>query len=417
MKYIFLFFIITTTTALYSQDYSIKKLELTTSPAYVLLGVQPTNIMRPSTPRDFTAGIQNFNINGTIQPCLALEANPFNWKKSENEDYNFIASDYFDKRVLPAIKKNFAISLATSESDTVAFGNLTKGTGLGFGLRATIFPGKINNFTYNNFYEYGLAETKSEFLDELDRLSSNAAFSTKDIFIIVQHAFGNASVWLNNSINIPSEMKDKILYDLNLYKIGFESEPSLSLLTSKVSSESALVTAEKNKASNNIDSRAIPFAKDGFILEMAFSNLIHIQNNLWDSAVYAKTGLWLTPSYRFDLSKKDNLQSLDLLCVIRYLWNERRVDRANYWDFGAKIQYNRNSWNLSMEGVSRYATQVADGINNNWTYSWIGNVNYAITEDISFRFSFGSSFNGNSINYDQPKSAIIMGGLNFGVLK
>lgn len=398
-------------------SHEIKKLEITNSPAYVLLGIQPTNIMRPSTPRDFSTGLQYFNVNGVLQPGFALEANPFNWDKKDKQTTNsFLANDYFDKRVWPAIKKNFAFSLATSATDTTIFGSLEKGTGLGYGIRATIIPGTVHKPTYNNFYTYSLAETQLEFIDELEELTKDLTGNT-DPYEYIQRAMDAAIFWLSGTEHIPKSMKEEISEELIIYKGAFATKKTISELKSKITSERNRISTEKVSAAERINRRAIPFARDGFILELAYSGLFHLQNNVWDNAVFAKSGLWLTPSFRFDLSDDEIIQSFDILGVVRYLWNDKRVDNSNYLDFGLKFQLNRNKWNVSIEGVGRYAEFTPEEVQKNMTYSWIANFNYLITEDVSFRFSFGSNFNGTTKVYDSPTSAIIMGGLNLGILR
>jgi hypothetical protein len=401
------------------------KLELTSSPAYVLLGVQPTNIIRPSTPRDFAAGLQYFNINGVIQPGFAMEVNPFNWgkKEVENNSSSFVANDFFDKRAWPAIKKNFSLSIATSSTDTAIFGNLQKGTGVGFGIRATIVPGTVHKPTYDNFYAWALGESKLAFLTYLSFYIQDLK-SDDDPEKAISRAMDGAEVWLSNTSHIPGEMKTKILEELDIYKKGFSKYTTKQqldpVLANTGDAEMSIIRDQNNKAAIAIDNMKMPFARDGFILEFAFSGLVVMQQNTWDSLVYAKSGVWLTPSYRLDLSssqKPGTIQSLDFLGIIRYLYNEERVDEGNYADIGLKLQFNRNSWNSSAEGVMRHASVVPDGIDNKWTYSWIFNFSYLITEDISFRFSFGSNFNGNTTTFTEPNAIILMGGLNFGILK
>src|SRR5689334_3661819 len=57
-----------------------ESLKLTSAPAYTILGVDPQNIQRPSTPADFIAGAQSAVVNGKLQPNFAIEATPYYWK-------------------------------------------------------------------------------------------------------------------------------------------------------------------------------------------------------------------------------------------------------------------------------------------------------------------------------------------------
>jgi len=401
------------------QDPQLKQLELTTSPAYVLLGVQPSNIQRPSTPRDFAATLQTAQVNGSLQPNFAVETNPFNWnKKPLKNKYSFVANDYFSDEIWPAIKKNFALSLATSTTDTAKFGELHKGTGLGYGVRVTLFPGTVNKRTRDDFKAWARAEIKELFANVLQREinKEDHTFSYQD----VTRVFDMTAANLLARKDIPDHVKPWLLNELTIYKGRLAAVSDKSELDSLLTAEIDTLSKEKGHALDKINGRKTPFARDGFILEFAAAGLTVMQSNAWDSSMYAKTGIWLTPSYRIDLSSDDDLaliQSFDILGVLRYIWNANRVDPANYLDFGAKVQFNRNDWNLGFEGVFRHASEAPAGVDSRWTYSWVGNFSYTIEENITLRLSFGSQFDGNTRRYTKPNEILAIGGVNFGFHK
>ncbi|WP_118974749.1 hypothetical protein [Taibaiella koreensis] len=399
-----------------AQEPDLKPLELTASPAYILLGVQPTNIQRPSTPRDFAASLQSAAVNGVLQPNFALEVNPFNWnKKAAGNQYSFIANDYFSTDILPAIKKNFAISLATSSTDTVKFGDLNKGTGLGYGLRVTLLPGTVNKRTTEDLHAWATAETKQLALSLVDNLLNSPSFTYED----VQRAFDMAAAHTAERKDIPDAMKAGLQNDLLSLKGKVAALKDTAALQSWLATEEPALDSMKAVALDRINKRRTPFAREGFILEAAYSGVIVLQNNNWDNAVYAKTGIWITPSYRLDLSNDKDLklvQSLDFLGILRYIWNEHRVDPGNYLDFGAKAQFNRNDWNIGLEGVFRHASEIPLTQSSHWTYSWAANFSYTLQDNITLRLSFGSQFDGNTRVYTKPNEILAIGGISFGLL-
>lgn len=403
----------------FSQEPQLKQLELTTSPAYALLGVQPTNIQRPSTPRDFAAGLQSSLVNGILQPNFAMEVNPFNWsKKAPKNKYSFIANDYFSSKPFPAIKKNFALSLATSATDTVKFGDLTKGTGIGYGARITILPGTVNRKTRNDFKAWASVEVKDLFLGVVESFvtAPDHTFSYDDI----NRAYDMTVANLLTREDISDEMKPAIRNELTVYKGQLAAFKDSAALVDQLNTDRGTFAADKIKALDRINARKTPFARDGFILEVAYSGVTVLQNNTWDSSIYAKTGIWITPSYRIDLSSDEDpklVQSFDMLGILRYMWNNKNVDKGNYLDFGAKLQFNRNDWNLGFEGLFRHASEVPAGINSRWTYSWVTNFSYTIQENITLRLSFGSQFDGNTRTYTKPNEVLAVGGISFGFLK
>lgn len=406
-------------TAFAQENPNVKALEITSNPGYVLLGVQPTNISRPSTPRDFVAGMQSAVVNGRLQPNFAMEANPFNWfkKKSKEKDYRFIANDYLSPKPGPAIRRNFAISLATSESDTVVFGDLQKGMGLGYGLRFTIFPGTVNKATLKNVRDISVKDVQTVFLEALQFLiDENDDFK----YEYLARAQDLAIAHLQKRTDIPDDLKPLVEKEIVQYKSAFALKTKQEEVLAFIHAEDSVLQQQIGDAAKGIGMRKEPFARDGFILEFAYSGVTVFQQNQWAQAVNAKNGIWLTPSYRIDMGAEDQpdlIQSFDMLGIVRYLWNDKRVDAGNYLDVGLKAQFNRNDWNVSLEGVGRHASEVPADVKSNWTYSWLTTFSYTINEITTLKFTFGSRFNGNTVVYTQPAEMVAVGGLSFGLFK
>lgn len=417
--YIILLLISAGSTAFAQENPNVKALEITSNPGYVLLGVQPTNISRPSTPRDFVAGMQSAVVNGRLQPNFAMEANPFNWfkKQSKEKDYRFIANDYLSPKPGPAIRRNFAISLATSESDTVVFGDLQKGMGLGYGLRFTIFPGTVNKATLKNVRDISVKDVQTVFLEALQFLiDENDDFK----YEYLSRAQDLAIAHLQKRTDIPDDLKPLVEKEIAHYKSVFALQTKQEEVLAFIHKEDSVLQQQIGDAAKGIGLRKEPFARDGFILEFAYSGVTVFQQNQWAQAVNAKNGIWLTPSYRIDLGAEDQpdlIQSFDMLGIVRYLWNDKRVDAGNYLDVGIKAQFNRNDWNVSLEGVGRHASEVPVDVKSNWTYSWLTTFSYTINEITTLKFTFGSRFNGNTVVYTQPAEMIAVGGLSFGLFK
>lgn len=380
---------------------NLKKLQITSNPVYVLLGSQPTNIIRPSTPRDFVVNILNNSPNGVLKSDLAIEFNPFLFTKDSVTKNLFLASNYFDTNIWNNIKKSFNISIASSATDSTLLGTFNKGTSLGAGFRFAIIPGNANEKTSKVYYNWHKYRFKENLIKSRMRKENGYNFDEM----------------INKSKSIPENFKLKMKEDVQLTLNGLNS----ALIDNEALLNDSLKIFHSKKVESfiKLSNEQIPFAKDGFILEVAGSGMIHLQENLWEKCVFAKAGLWLTPSYRIDLStpSKNNISSIDALGIIRYIWNNSRVDVGNYLDSGIKCQYNYNQFNISIEGIARYATNVPLTSISNWTYSTLMNLGYQITDDISFNFTFGNNFNGNTTTYSKPVGAIVMGGISYAILK
>lgn len=398
---------------------NVQKLVVTSSPAYTLLGVQPDNIQRPSTPRDFIGGVQSAIVNGQLQPNFAMEVNPLNWFKKTNSN-QFYANDYFYKPSA-AIAKNLSLSLATSTSDTVVFGKLNPGLGLAYGIKFTIIPGTVNATVTKAFLGWELEEAKSYFIETLQSIMEQNQAQLSDAQIearkgeVIKYLYSNEAKDKKN-IYLLLENKQAILTALDQLANDYKNKNSFTEQKTKVDADLQTAIKNKNALLTSINATKIPYDREGFTLDIAAGNVNVFQNNQFKQSAYAKTAVWITPSYRMDLAtKNDSIQSIDFLGVIRYCWNAAKVDTGNYLDLGAKLQFNRNAWNASFEWVARRATLVPDSVHSHWTNSWLLSFNYTLNQSTTLKFSFGSSFNGNTTTYTSPSQMFAVGGINLGI--
>ena len=60
-----------------NEQLKVEKLKLNSAPAFVILGIEPDNIQRPSSPSQFIAGLQNSFVNEKLKPNVAFEVSPY----------------------------------------------------------------------------------------------------------------------------------------------------------------------------------------------------------------------------------------------------------------------------------------------------------------------------------------------------
>jgi hypothetical protein len=412
----------------FAQDGNLKfeSLKLNSSPAFVLLGVEPDNIQRPSTPAKLIAGLQNAVVNQQIKPNLAFEISPYYLSSPKDEsDKRFNPSYYLlDKNDLGStIVKTLSLSLTTSETDQQTFGNLKSGTGTAFGLRFLLVDGKPGRQlqTWNNSY------LKKTFYQRLYALAKAFQGQEFDLNLIIDRAIADfkENILPNEKFNtlsagqvneFTSAAKRKVAYDLASAGINHNKAEAVLYLFNQFKAAS---TTEGNEL-QSLQRRVNPLVKQGFMLEFAAGQALVFQNNNFEDAALAKTAFWLTPSYRWDISGKDSNQVslLDLMGVVRYTLNNHMagVDIANYLDAGIKGAITQNRWSGSSEFVYRYASVLPQGYHKNYTYRLTTGIDYKLSDAITFKFNFGTNFDGNTSTYTDPKKIFITGGLNFGFI-
>ncbi|MCX6142370.1 MAG: hypothetical protein NTZ35_04045 [Ignavibacteriales bacterium] len=106
------------------------------SPAFVLLGIEPSSVERPSTPRALAASLLSASGQNDILPRnYAFEFSPY-WFSSHSQ---LTFDKYYHADMLQSLAQTLSVSFVTSRQtggDTTA-----QGTDVGFGLRAQLVSG------------------------------------------------------------------------------------------------------------------------------------------------------------------------------------------------------------------------------------------------------------------------------------
>lgn len=413
------------------QEIKYESLKLNSAPAFVALGIEPENIQRPSSPTQFISGLQSSIVNGKLKPNVAFEFTPFYISKPNNEDSTkFRPAEYIlsPSNFVQKIIKTTSLSLATSESDTVVFGKLKSGTGLGVGIRFLIAETSPKKSVVNLLKEWNEAVIKASFysdiiskINSMDNEPANVqAYSS--LILDLASEYEKISL-LNPDFNgLSYSYSKKIIENISAEILNGFQQRGFVPVTEMVNSlkgprDVNLAMAERKLTDINSQGK-FPFTKQGFALEFAAGEALVLQNNQFKKTTHAKTSFWLTPSYRWQLeSKKGDVKLFDLMGVIRYTLNNTKdsVDVSNYFDAGLKVQYTKNVFSFSFEGVYRRATELPPGFSKNHTWRWITNFDYKINDLLTFKFCFGGNFNGNVAEYTNAKDMFAIGGLNLGL--
>jgi hypothetical protein len=114
----------------------LENLKTPTSPAFVILGVEPTSVERPTTPRAFALSLYSASesSNGIIPQSYAAEFAPYWMRRQPRVTWE----EYFVKPgPVRALAQTFTVSVATRSLVTGADST----TGIGIGLRASPLVG------------------------------------------------------------------------------------------------------------------------------------------------------------------------------------------------------------------------------------------------------------------------------------
>ncbi|MFN8242765.1 MAG: hypothetical protein U0X40_01820 [Ferruginibacter sp.] len=392
----------------------VKSLRLNSSPAFVVLGVDPENIQRPNSPTDFIASVQSALVNEKLQPNFAMETSPYYWSKGKSGAKKFDVHEYLLKNDFwENLARSFTLSFATSPSDSFTFGKIPVGTGLGIGAHMQLFQGHVSPTVSKNLTTWHI-NNKVEI--NWEQLIADLETNGK---------INDMENWLENQINRWNKSladKGKIPYsadEIENIKLAFKSAFPKNTATPKdlprIRALRDKTKAVSQNAVEKINEYQFPLTREGFMLELAIANASVAGNNEWNKLQSAKTAIWITPSYRFNINKDPKvIDFIDLMAVARITLNAKNVDTSNYVDAGAKLQWTHNKLSVSGEGIYRYLTNKPATVKKGYTFRTDFTLSYKLNDMVTFTATFGSNFDGNSTHYSDPSKMFAVGGFHFG---
>lgn len=301
-------------------------LKTPSSPGFILLNKQPSDIERPTTPTDFAFSIRNASDNfSAIPKNYALEIAPA-WLFSGNKiNYKDAYGATSHKNVGKNILQTLGLSCAVNTEDS-AFGG--KNTQLAVGLKFSIVRGKISD----------------EFAKSVDDLKAVLA------------EIGQGYVKKKDE----ALLKDSVYQSLvKLMAANPSLASSIAITLEKI--ENLKGEEIKNELNKTYESKLkkltdIKVERYGWFLDAAGGIVTDFPQQIFENAQTNKAGGWLTGGYE---SKKH----ISFLGVARYLnGGEIKYTAAdssqksytdNTLDLGARLVYDINKFSVSLEGLYR----------------------------------------------------------------
>jgi hypothetical protein len=336
-----------------------------------------------------------------------METTPYYWGKKKPDSKKFNILDYIlSNNYGENLAKSISLSIATSASDSAVFGKIPTGTGLGIGMHAQLIQGKVSNNVRKNLTDW---YESSRFQNVLNSIIQSLEGGTN---------IDNIDEWMDETLSkgnnktIPDGEKQiiKALLKKKLKKGLFISSDldQIRKLRNELDDKS-------EKALEKVNTFEFPLTREGFMLEFSFAHASVAPESRWENLKSAKTCIWLTPTYRFNVNKDPTIiDFIDLMSVIRLTINNKNVDSTNYLDAGGKLQWVHNRLSFSGEAILRYLTKKPAGQKKNNTFRTAFTFSYKMNELVTFQATFGSNFDGNSTKYSDPSKMFAVGGFNFG---
>jgi hypothetical protein len=301
------------------------------SPAFTVLGIEPSAVERPMTPSDVALSFINKIRQGTIPKDYAFEASPY-WLVSQP---NLTWQSDVTRSLGESVARTTSLSIATAETGTAA----APVTSMAVGVRTLLSSGRMTMATQRALT--ALEQTLGE---------------TGDLFL---RMVGEAGL----------DALDKRLASGEITAADYEARKQelTALVLESDAYREAMARAEDVAA-----------RREGFFLEVAAGLVWDFPGASWESRAFRRHGIWATPSYQFG--------PWNLVGVLRFL-DEATAGAEDAVDWGGRAIYSTADYGLSLEFVQRSPFELTDTVKR--SHRLVGIAEYRISRAGWVIASFG----------------------------
>jgi hypothetical protein len=373
---------------------TLKDLKTPASPSFQLLGIAPSDVERPTTPRAFAVSLLSaLQQSDTVLPNgLAVDVAPY-WLVPHN---SLQFADYIDPKVGQSLRQTFAVSVATTKATVPA--SEPGAIDVGLGVRTSPWAGKSTQ---------AVAKLKTLILVSLKQAS--IVQTLIDVVGTPTQALPPSVTTIIDGLRKADhpDMTDenfKAMLDgiVDRLEAAVGARTDLAVVQQTLSQMQAEGDASRKKWS--LELQRVNQRRLGFTLDVASAFVTRTSDNGRGGARVTREGVWSTAGY--------NDEHLSFLGLLRYVGNsENRTSRSDLLDLGARLVGTLNNLDASFEFVSRLdhsSAKVDDS-----TYKAVGNVEYKVSEDVSISATFGKDFG--DTRFGRPSATLALLGVNFGL--
>lgn len=359
------------------KEVELDNLHTPTSPAFTLLGVSPTDIARPSTPRALATDLVSKTNRGSIIPNnYALEFAPY-WLVSHP---SLSYQEYTDPSPVQSVMQSFSISFGTSRPDTTSD---TASTGLAVGIRFLPLAGhasaKFRDLEQNldsiQRTRPDLIRHQADLLDEIDAAGVELGQLRAEL----------ATALAAHDTRRITNLKEQIAASGQLVEKAKDTSTTV---------EATLKTQADLMRSIARDMGKADVERVGAFLELATAVAGVFPAGNFDGGKLSRLGAWGTFSYRMESPH------LDVISLLRFLRDLRQEDQ-NALEFGGRLLWLHDYLGLSAEWVSRTAynvdaSQQGNASKRTLTFASssraVGVIEYRAADAIYVTLSFGRDY-------------------------
>jgi len=357
---------------------TLDNLKTPASPAFELLGVSPTAIARPATPRALATDLLSKSARGTVLPNnYALEFAPY-WLAPRR---TLTFEEYVAPSPSQSARQSFSVSFATSRPDTVSD---TSSTRVALGIRVVPLAGHASarfrqllaSLDSIQRTRIPVIQKQADALDALDAIVTRRAVHDAALAAATAKNDAVAIAAANEAIRVDKDEADKAR--------ATEREAQATL-KAKADSQRVLATAMGEADAE----------RRGHFLSVAGGVSGVFPAGRVDGSRLGRIGVWGTYSYRMESPH------LDVIGLLRFLRDVADANQ-NALETGARLLWMHNNLGISGEWVHRNAftvgapTSTTTGTQRTLTFASsnraVGIAEYRAADALYVTMSFGQEF-------------------------
>lgn len=387
--------------------------------AATMIGSQVNEISSPKSLKALeTSLLNNFmdsSNNFVLPDGYALEFNPFMLIRGEQFHY----LDYLDNQP-QNLYRNFSISVASTNSFKI--NDSVKSNALGFGIKWTLYNGKVDDETKENYLN---ALDYSDELMKLHHIALNSIADLKDSNEVNPQKnvdFIELRKLLSGKFMEDGELSDEELMYLTTLKIlpatlTYEVlERDFNQLIEVELRKPALVKIREQMEETKVN-------RYGFRVELNSAMGLSFPTNDFYTSYIPKVGAWMNVSYRLPKKmisdnsfNKDTIKKaspFEFVGLMRYInvnrefvnsfnpYDSLNFDPGSYFDLGIRANIDFRKLNFGFEYVYRLNrsrefitvenVEFSRSINSD-TYKFLFNINYNIKDNIVLSYNIGKNY-------------------------
>ena len=348
---------------------------LSAPPALALLGIAPSSVSRPNTPRALIASlVSGTGSSGLVPNGYAVETSPYWLSRHPSLDLDHYYKASLGQRLL------YFAALSAATSRPSSRDSIAPDAHVSIALRTLLANGRPSRAL--TAVGDTMRRLQVTYIEQYRRWEAAQAASSR---LSTQRKRLARTEELLSTLTTKLIAGDAKLRDSTLRVLMRRDSARAQVAASESADEDAMRLEKQMTSSEERLSRlAKTFVErdakpDGFVLEVAAGVRSMFAGGEWDRARTDGIGLWMTPMYRV------SAKQVEIIGVLRYLTRVVELDGEDVFDAGARAGMTIGKGTFSGELVRR---TVRDMSSSRWTALF----DYPLPAQLHLVASFGSDY-------------------------